>query len=66
LSGLEFYIKEYRNSKGISLNELSKMTGISASYLSEIENNKKFGLAVINLCKISDALGVPPYRLFRC
>lgn len=38
---IEPLIKEIRKSKGITLRELEKKTGISNGYLSEIENGRK-------------------------
>lgn len=35
-------LRQKRNEKGISLFELSKLTGLSKSYLNEIENGKKY------------------------
>ena len=36
-----FVIKNIRKSKNISLYKLSKLTGITRSYLRDLENNKK-------------------------
>ncbi len=38
---IEYLIKEIRQSKNITLRELSRKTGISSGYLSEIERNEK-------------------------
>lgn len=38
---IEYLIKEIRQSKNITLRELSRRTGISNGYLSEIERNEK-------------------------
>lgn len=38
---IEYLIKEIRESKNITLRELSRKTGISNGYLSEIERNEK-------------------------
>ena len=35
-------LKEIRNDKGVSYQELREKTGLSLSYLSEIENGKKY------------------------
>ena len=50
-------LKEIRNEKGISYQELREKTGLSLSYLSEIENGKKYpkGDKIMILAK---ALGV--------
>ena len=46
----------FRNHLGLTLRELSARTGISASYLSEIERGHKSGSASA-LAKIASALG---------
>ena len=38
---IKILLKEIRNEKGISLEELSKMTGISRSHLNYIERGEK-------------------------
>ena len=50
-------IRVYRELRGLSARELADKTGISAAFLSEIENGKKEG-GVSTLKKISQALGV--------
>lgn len=50
-------IRIYRELRGLSARELAEKTGISAAFLSEIENGKKEG-GVSTLKKIAQALGV--------
>jgi len=50
-------IRVYRELRGLSARELADRTGISAAFLSEIENRKKEG-GVSTLKKIAQALGV--------
>lgn len=50
-------IRVYRELRGLSARELAEKTGISAAFLSEIENGKKEG-GVSTLKKIAQALGV--------
>ena len=52
-----FIIKEIREYRGISLRELSKLTNISYSYLSKLENNKIKNVNHQILYKISRILG---------
>ncbi|MEQ9305009.1 MAG: helix-turn-helix domain-containing protein, partial [Marinoscillum sp.] len=49
-------LKEIRNSKGISYQELREKTGLSLSYLSEIENGKKYpkGDKIISIANALD------------
>lgn len=38
---IELLIKDIRKEKGITLEQLSKATGVSTSHINDIENNKK-------------------------
>lgn len=63
-------IKELRKSKRISILKLSKITGISRSYLNELDNNKydNPGLKVIcTLCKAFNCTpnDIIPEELYR-
>jgi len=59
-----FVIKKIRESKNITLYKLSKETGISRTYLRDLENNKKFNPTLLMLEKISNALNVKLKELF--
>lgn len=59
-----FVIKNIRKNKNLSLYKLSQMTGISRTYLRDLENNKKFNPSVSTLEKISSALDVNVKKLF--
>lgn len=59
-----FVIKNIRESKNISLNELSQETGVSKSYLFELENNKRLNVTLDKLYKISTVLDVNVKDLF--
>ncbi len=59
-----FVIKEIREKKNISLYKLSQMTGISRTYLRELENNKKSNPSMSILRNISNTLGVNIKKLF--
>lgn len=49
-------LKEIRQEKGITYQELSKASGLSVSYLSEIENGKKYPKGD-KISQLADALG---------
>ena len=51
-----YLIREIRKIKGIKLKELSDWTGLSISYLSEIENNKTGSPSLLTVVKIATAL----------
>ncbi|SKA89083.1 Helix-turn-helix [Clostridium sp. USBA 49] len=57
-------IKAYRLSKKITLKELAEKVGITASFLSDIENNKKQP-SVETLGKLAEAFNIPLYMLFK-
>lgn len=56
-------INKIRKSKGISLNSFAKEVGISAGYLSDIENNIKKNPSMDILGKIASILGIPTSEL---
>lgn len=51
-------IRKIRKEKKISINNLSKMTGISLGYLSDLENNNAKNPTMEKLETIANALGV--------
>lgn len=57
-------IKAYRRNKRITLKELAEKVGITASFLSDIENSKKQP-SVETLGKLAEAFNVPLYMLFK-
>jgi hypothetical protein len=52
-------VRQFRQEKGWNFDELSKHTGISISYLNEIEKGKKYPQPA-NQEKLAEALGVAP------
>lgn len=56
-------IKAYRISKGLSVIEFSKVTNLSPSRLSQIENYKALKLKYSTLKKLADVLDVMPEQL---
>lgn len=57
-------IKIIRKIKSLTLKEMSLITGITSSFLSDIENNKKLP-SVETLNKLAEGLNVPLYMLFK-
>ncbi|WHH58444.1 helix-turn-helix domain-containing protein [Petroclostridium sp. X23] len=51
-------IKKIRKEKNLTLKDISNLVGISISYLSDVENNRK-NPSVESLTKISTALNIP-------
>lgn len=56
-------LKRLRKERGLSLEELAKMTGISASYLNRLERSKRKSPAFPKILVIAEALGVEPWML---
>jgi transcriptional regulator with XRE-family HTH domain len=56
-------IRAARIKKGLTQIKLARLAGVSQSYLSEIENNKK-SPTLRQLCKIADALNIEPDKLW--
>lgn len=59
-----FVIRNVRKKKNISLYKLAKLTELSYSYLSELENNKVFNPSLKTMYKIATALDVKVDDLF--
>ena len=59
-----FVIKNVRKSKNITLYRLVKITGLSYSYLSELENNKVYNPSLKTMYSIAKALDVKVDDLF--
>lgn len=57
-----FKIKLLRKQQRLTLKELSEKSGLSVSFISDIENNRR-NPNLQNLNKLSDSLGVPVTNL---
>lgn len=55
-------LAEIRKQKGLSQEKLALESGIAHSYLSGVERGKR-NIALINIHKLADVLGVPAYVL---
>lgn len=55
-------LKELRKIRGISQERLALECGIARSYLGEVERGKR-NIALINIYKLADTLGVPASTL---
>ena len=56
-------IKEIRNTRNISQIELSEITGISRSYISEMESGKYENVSINILCDLCRGLKLTPNDL---
>ncbi len=59
-----FLIKELREERKITQEELSKRSGVSRNYIAELENNKKVNPSFETIYKISIALGVEIRQIY--
>lgn len=62
---MKIFLKEIRKQKGLSLEQLSKVTGHPRSTLSYIENNR-VDPKISTLCDIAKALKISICELIRC
>lgn len=51
-------VKQYRENKGLTINEFSHLSGVSKSYISSIERGLQQNPSIQVLQRLSDALGV--------
>lgn len=56
-------LRKYRNSLGVSQEKFADMCGLHRTYISDIERFQR-SIALENIQKIADALGVETYKLF--
>lgn len=60
---IRYNIKQIRTEKNITLRKLEELSGISNSFISDVENNKKHP-TVYTLCLLAIALEVKPEELY--
>ena len=56
-------LRTYRNKLGVSQEKFADMCGLHRTYISDIERFKR-SIALENVQKIADALGIETYKLF--
>ena len=57
-------LAEIRRQKGWSPEKLALESGLARSYLGGVERGQR-NIAVVNICKLAQALGVEPAELMR-
>lgn len=55
-------LAELRREKGLSQEALALESGIARSYLGGVERGQR-NIALINICRLAQALGLPPSEL---
>lgn len=61
---ITFFIREIRERKGLSQEQLSRLSGVSASHIGYIENGEREPTVSV-LCRLAKALNVSILDLFR-
>lgn len=57
-------LREIRKSKNLTIRALAKKSGVSPSYISDLENGKNNKPSIDTSIKLANALEVPPANLF--
>lgn len=58
-----YKLREIRTEKGVSLRELEELSGVGKSTINRIEN-QTYNPTVLTICRLAEALNVPPSALF--
>ncbi len=56
-------LRKYRTALGVSQEKFAEMSGLHRTYISDIERFQR-SIALDNVQKIADALGIETYKLF--
>lgn len=56
------HLAEIRRTKGWSQEKLALESGLARSYLGGVERGQR-NIALVNICKLADTLGIPPSDL---
>ena len=54
-------IKYYRELKGLTLNQMSELTGIKKNYLKRIDKGNASSVSILHLVKMSEVLDISVY-----
>jgi len=56
-------LRKYREELGVSQEKFAEMCGLHRTYISDVERFQR-SIALVNVQKIADALGIDTYKLF--
>lgn len=59
---IAIHVRKVRKAKGLTIEELSRLSGVSVAYISEIETGK-YNFTIQVLCRLALALDVPATEL---
>jgi len=62
---MKIFVGEHRREQGLTIAELSSMSGVAGSHIHNIEAGIKVP-TITTLCKLSKALEVPCWELYTC
>ena len=65
IKNIGFRIQFLRKKKGVSQMELAELADLSYASISHIESDTVYGLSLVTLYRIAEALEVEPYQLLR-
>lgn len=60
---IKVLVRAARKKKGLSIEELSKLSGVSIAHISDVENQKSIPTLQI-LCQLAVALDIPAHKLY--
>ena len=61
---MQYKIKEIRERKGITQEQLAERSGVSRATIIQLENNEEHEALVGTLKAVAKALGVPLHKIF--
>lgn len=61
---MENKLKEFREARGLTQEDLAEKTGLSRATISKIENNREVNLTMKTIAKIAGVIGVEPSKIF--
>jgi transcriptional regulator with XRE-family HTH domain len=64
LKNIGFKIQFLRKQRGLSQNELAEKSGLSYTTISHLESTAAYGVSIISIFRIAQALSVDPSQLF--
>lgn len=64
LKNIGFKIQFLRKQRGLSQNQLAEKSGLSYTTISHLESTAAYGVSIISIFRIAQALGVDPSQLF--
>jgi transcriptional regulator with XRE-family HTH domain len=58
------HLRQLRKDIGLSQEDLAHEAGLDRSYVGQVERGE-CNISLINICKLVDALGLPPHELLK-